>query len=47
LVADIKDLKIDSMSFGLHAIATDPDSGIKIFIENACPGDELKAEMEL
>jgi len=45
LVADIKDLKIDSMSFGLHAIATDPDSGIKIFIENACPGDELKAEI--
>ena len=33
------------MSFGLHAIATDPDSGIKIFIENACPGDELKAEI--
>jgi 23S rRNA (uracil1939-C5)-methyltransferase len=45
LVADIKDLKIDSMSFGLHAIATDPDSGIKVFIENACPGDELKAEI--
>ena len=45
MVADIKDLKIDSMSFGLHAIATDPDSGIKIFIENACPGDELKAEI--
>ena len=33
------------MSFGLHAIATDPDSGIKVFIENACPGDELKAEI--
>lgn len=45
MVADIKDLKIDSMSFGLHAIATDPDSGIKVFIENACPGDELKAEI--
>jgi 23S rRNA (uracil1939-C5)-methyltransferase len=45
LVADIKNFKIDSMSFGLHAIATDPDSGIKVFIENACPGDELKAEI--
>ena len=45
MVADIKDLKIDSMSFGLHAIATDADSGIKVFIENACPGDELKAEI--
>ncbi len=33
------------MSFGLHAIATDPDSGIKVFIENACPGDEIKAEI--
>jgi 23S rRNA (uracil1939-C5)-methyltransferase len=42
---DIKNFKIDSMSFGLHAIATDPDSGIKVFIENACPGDELKAEI--
>jgi 23S rRNA (uracil1939-C5)-methyltransferase len=45
LVLDIKNFKIDSMSFGLHAIATDPDSGIKVFIENACPGDELKAEI--
>ena len=45
MVLDIKNFKIDSMSFGLHAIATDPDSGIKVFIENACPGDELKAEI--
>ena len=45
MVADIKNFKIDSMSFGLHAIATDADSGIKVFIENACPGDELKAEI--
>ncbi|MCH2226587.1 MAG: 23S rRNA (uracil(1939)-C(5))-methyltransferase RlmD [Candidatus Caenarcaniphilales bacterium] len=33
------------MSHGAYAISTDPDSGKKIFAENACPGDILELEI--
>ena len=41
----IKTTPIDSMSHGAYAIATDPENGKKIFVENACPGDLLDLEI--
>jgi len=41
----ITNLEIKSMSFGPHGIATDPESGLKIFIENTSPLDIVEAEI--
>ncbi|NQY79795.1 MAG: 23S rRNA (uracil(1939)-C(5))-methyltransferase RlmD [Candidatus Caenarcaniphilales bacterium] len=40
-----KEFLVESMSHGAYAIATDSESGKKIFVENACPGDVLDLEI--